>query len=71
MAASLRPPPPGASPSGLYECLRALAEEAKSIGLGEAARAILLAADFVAVEAEENGLAIGAPARPPRDISFG
>lgn len=67
----MRPPPPGASPSGLYECLRALADEAKSIGLSEAARAILLAADFVAIEAEEHGLTMGEPARPPRDVSFG
>ncbi|WP_291296582.1 hypothetical protein [Elioraea sp.] len=71
MAASMRPPPPGASPSGLYECLRALAEEAKSIGLSDAARAILLAADCVAVEAEENGLTIREPARPTRGVNFG
>lgn len=71
MAASLRPPPPGASPAGLYECLRVLADEARSMGLIESARAILLAADFVSVEAEENGLTITQPTRPSRGISFG
>jgi hypothetical protein len=71
MAARMRPPPPGASAEGLFACLRALAEEARSIGLPEAARTIELAAEFVTVEAEERGLCLGGPAARPRDIRFG
>lgn len=60
MTARLRPPPPGASAEGLFLCLRALAGEARSLGLVEAARTIELAAELVSVEAEELGLS---PAR--------
>jgi hypothetical protein len=63
MADSVRPPPPGASAIGLCECLRALAEEARALGLPDSARTITLAADLVAVEAEERGLLLG---RRPR-----
>lgn len=56
MGASRRPPPPGASASGLFECLNALAEEARALGLFDSARTILMAADFVAIEAEEKNL---------------
>jgi len=71
MASTFRPAPPGASATGLFECLRALADEARSIGLGEAARAIRLAADFVATEAEENGLALDGQPRRSRPIRLG
>lgn len=67
MAAHLRPPPPGASAEGLFACLRALAEEARSIGLVETARAIELAAEFVSVEAEEHGLSLDDRSDRPRD----
>ncbi|WP_144299365.1 hypothetical protein [Elioraea rosea] len=71
MTASFRPPPPCASPAGLFECLRVLAEEARAIGLDEAARTILLAADFVAIEAEEHGLSVRDSPRRPRDARVG
>ena len=71
MAASMRPPPPGASAEGLFTCLRALADEAKSLGLAESARAIELAAEFVSVEAEERGLSIGGLASRQRQIRLG
>lgn len=59
MGASRRPPPPGASASGLFTCLGALAEEARALGLFDSARTILMAADFVAIEAEEKNLPCG------------
>lgn len=71
MAAHMHPPPPGASASGLFACLRALAEEARSIGLPDTARAIELAAEFVAVEAEERGLSVGGAVERPRGIRVG
>jgi hypothetical protein len=52
----------------LFACLRALAEEARSIGLSETARAIEFAAEFVAVEAEERGLSMGGSPGRPRDV---
>ena len=67
MGASRRPPPPGASASGLYECLSALAEEARALGLFDSARTILMAADFVALEAEEKNLPSGRSLRRPGD----
>jgi hypothetical protein len=68
MEASRRPPPPGASASGLFECLSALAEEALALGLTDSARTILMAADFVALESEEKHLAAGRVTRPPGDV---
>jgi len=68
MAASVRPPPPGASANGLCQCLRALAEEARSLGLADSARSIALAADLVAIESEERGLLLGARGRGARAV---
>jgi hypothetical protein len=65
MGASRRPPPPGASASGLFECLSALAEEARALGLTDSARTILMAADFVALEAEEKHLTAAQVTRRP------
>jgi hypothetical protein len=67
MGASRRPPPPGASASGLFECLNALADEARALGLFDSARTILLAAEFVAIEAEEQNLPTGRSPRRPGD----
>jgi hypothetical protein len=64
----MRPPPPAASAEGLFACLRALAEEARSIGLEESARAMERAAEIVSAEAEERGLTMGGPSRRQRDI---
>lgn len=71
MGATRRPPPPGASASGLFACLSALAEEAQALGLREAARTILLAADIVAVEAEERRLPAVRPPRRSGDLLSG
>jgi hypothetical protein len=71
MAERMRPPPPGASSDGLFACLRALAEEARSLGLAEAASMIDLAAECVAVEAEERGLCLDGPVARPRGIRLG
>jgi hypothetical protein len=67
MGASRRPPPPGASASGLFTCLSALAEEARALGLSDSARTILMAADFVALEAEEKNLPSDPMHRRPGD----
>lgn len=64
MGATRRPPPPGASASGLYACLAALAEEAHALGLRDSARTILLAAEFVLTEAAEHALPV-TPLPPP------
>jgi hypothetical protein len=70
MGASRRPPPPAAAASGLFECLCALAEEAQALGLLDSARTILMAADFVAIEAEENNLPPrSTPPRPGDSLS--
>lgn len=68
MAARMSPPPPAVSAEGLFACLRVLAEEARSIGLSEAAFAITRAAEIVSAEAEERGLTIGGASGRPRRL---